>query len=258
MNEIPAENRIQKAGRALLFFIILLSFIIPVAIGITIFTFLYSLAIIGPWLSGKISLKGKFRSAIDWMFGIDEIHQFRDDIKNLVGKHSELEIGERSASEIREDILDIHNEASAQAERGEFVIAIITGILSLVVGTLTGTSVIGWLLGSYSVIMTLTIGIHVVVLDILAYNRETDLSPYRRKHLVLLEGWNRAILSNRRTQARILVVGLLHRFSPFGYELAKDLLDEIMEQDMDTLEAIIFITFIMSDIIGDLIETGIE
>jgi len=31
-----------------------------------------------------------------------------------------------------------------------------------------------------------------------------------------------------------------------------------MEQDMDTLEAIIFITFIMSDIIGDLIETGIE
>ncbi|WP_418284886.1 hypothetical protein [Halorubrum sp. DTA46] len=246
------------AGRALLVFILLLSLIVPVAVGITIFTLLYSLAILGPWLSGKISLKGRFRGAIDWIFGIDEIHRFRDDIKSLVGKHSQLEIGDRSAPEIREDILDIHTEASDQAERGEFVIAVVTGILSLVVGTLTRTSVIGWLLGTYSVIMTLTIGVHVVVLDILTYNREDDLSPYRRKHLVLLEGWNRAILSSRRTQARILVVGLLHRFSPFGYELAKELLDEIMEQDMDTLEAIFFITFTISKSIDDLVKKGID
>lgn len=245
-------------GRALFVLILLLSLIIPIAVGITIFTLLYSLAILGPWLSGYISLRGRFRRAIDWIFGIDEIHQFRNDIKNLVGRHSQLEIGERSAPEIRENILDIHTEVSAQAERGEFIIAIVTGVLSLVVGTLTGTPVIGWLLGSYSVIMTLTIGLHVAVLDILAYNREDDLSPYRREHLVLLEGWNRAILSSRQTQARILAVGLLYRFSPFGYELAKELMDEVMEQDMSTLEAVLFIAFTISKFIDELIKKGVH
>jgi len=256
MNRTQIKSDFKEACRALVFYCLLLFVAIPVAVGVFVFSVLYSLAILGPWLSGKIAVKHRFRWGIDLVFGIDSIHEFREDIKGLVGKHAELDIGDRSGPEIRKDIYELHEEASEQAERGEFIITIVTGILSLVIGTITGTPVVGWLLGSYSVVMTLTISLHVVILDVLAYGKTDELSPYRRKHLVLLEGWNRAILTSRTTQAAVLLVGILHRISPLGYQIAKELLDEAMEQDMRWFETIIFLSVTLGKLANQLITNG--
>lgn len=235
------ESRLRKTVRGILFLILLFIFAIFFAILICLFVILYTLAIFGPWLSGKVSVKGRFRSAIDFVFGIDEIHQFRDDIQTMIGKHEDIGSIESTPHQIRTNIREIHKNASEQAERGEFVLAIVTGVLSLVVGTLTGTSVIGWLLGSYSVAMGLTIGLHVVILDILAYNEKDDISLRRPKDLVFMEKWNRVILTNRRTQACILFVGFVHRISPTGYEIGNEILNEIMDKDLGWWELLFFI-----------------
>jgi hypothetical protein len=209
---------------------------------------------LGPWLAGKISLKGNFRRAIDRIFGIDEMHEFRDDIQSIVGRHASIEIGERSAPQIRKNILDLHNEASRQAERGEFIVAIIAGAISLVAGFFTAISPLGLLLGIYSVMMTLTVGLHVVVLDILAYNESDDLSPYRRKKLVLLEGWNRVILSDHSVQAGILAVGVLHKVSPLGYEVAKSLLEDLAGEDLSKWQQVLRVSSWMANELGEMIK----
>ncbi|PHQ45368.1 hypothetical protein DJ68_13255 [Halorubrum sp. C3] len=211
---------------------------------------------LGPWLAGKVSLKGKFRGLIDMVFGIESIPRFRTDMKTLIGKHADLELRDRSAAQIQGDVYDIHEDAVNQAERGEFLVAIIAGVISLVAGTLTGISVIGWLVGIYSVLMTLTIGLQVVVLDILAFNQSDDLSPYRREELVLYEGWNRAILFDNGTQASVLVVGILYRISPWGYETGKGLLDEAMSRDMGKWESAIFISGAVSTFAEKIIRDG--
>jgi len=250
------ERRLRRGSRALIVYALLFLIAIPVVAGVSVFITLYSLAILGPWVSGKISLKGRFRRAIDLVFGIDSIHEFREDLKYLIGEKVEVEIGDRGAPKIREDIYELHQEASAKAERGEFVVAIVTGIVSLIAGTLTGTSIVGWLLGMYSVVMTLTIGLHVVILDILAYNRSDDFSPYRRETLVLLESWNRVILSNHSTQASILAVGILKRISPTGYEIGKEILSDALDQDFTRWGQILFVADAISRIIDGIIQAN--
>jgi hypothetical protein len=257
MNLTRIETGLRRGSRTLIVYVLLFLIAIPVVFAVSVFIFFYSLAILGPWISGKISLKGRFRRAIDLLFGIGSIHEFRDDLKSMIAQQMELEIGDRSAPEIQSDIYDLHQRASDKAERGEFVVAVITGIVSLVVGTLTGTSIIGWLLGTYSVVMTLTIGLHVVILDILAYNRSDDLSPYRREHLLLLEAWNRAILSNHTTQASILAVGVLKQISPTGYEIAKEILKEVVGHDLNRWEQIFFVADAISRIIDGIIRDGL-
>lgn len=247
------RSQVREARRAIYFYTLFIIIAIPVVAAVSLFMIFYSLAILGPWLSGEIPLKGRLRDLIDLVFGIEPILQFREDIKELIGKHGQIKDEDRTPAQIRQSIYELHQDASDRAERGEFIIAIITGIISLVVGTLTGTSIVGWLLGSYSIVMTLTIGLHVVVLDILTYNRSDDLSPNRRKYLVLREGWNRVILADHGTQASVLAVGILYRISPTGYEIAKELLDEAMEQDLDKRGKMIFIARSISDIIEAII-----
>lgn len=227
---------------------LLIIFGIPLAIGLAVFVFLYSLAVLGPWLSGKINVRDRFHRVIDVLFGIDLIHQFRRDIQELIGKHANLEIGDRSASKIRKDLYNTHRQTADRAERGELLIAIVAGIFSITIGTLTGTSVIGWLLGTYSLVMTLTIGLHTVVLDVLAYTKDDDLDSYRREKLLLFEAWNEMILNSRPNQARILAIGVLYRISPFGYELGKELIDESLELDTSQLGYILFTVGALSEI----------
>lgn len=235
-------SKLREVGRAAYFILLVLVVGVPLAIGIFLFSLLYTLAILGPWLSGKVSVKGRFRRAIDIVFGVDEIHEFRDDLKSVLGNHLNPGNDQRQPSAIRKNILEIQKDASEQAERGEFVLAIVTGVLSLVVGTLTGTSVIGWLLGSYSLIMSLTIGLHVVVLDILAYNKRDEIQTHRRNDLVLMEAWNKAILTDRQTQAEILLVGIMYRISSPGYDIATDLLEVVIKEELTWWQAIVFIS----------------
>lgn len=256
MNRNRIGSRLRLVGRAGLLWFLFIVVAVPIVIGVAVFTTIYSAAMLGPWLAGKVSLKGKFRKLIDMVFGIDPIHRFRNDMKTLIGKHAGLEPGDRSAPKIREDIHEIHKDAVDQAERGEFIVAIIAGVISLVGGALTGVPVIGWLVGVYSVLMTLTIGLQVVVLDILAFNKSDDLSPYRRNELVLYEGWNRAILFDHGTQASVLAVGVLYRISPWGYEIGKDLLDEAMSRDMGKWESAKFISGAVSTVAEKIIREG--
>lgn len=248
LNRTRYIRYINKFGRALLFYVLLIIFGIPLASGLAVFVFFYSLAVLGPWLSGKISVKNQFYRVIDILFGIDLIHQFRRDIQELVGKHANIEIDDRSASKIRTDLNNAHQQTAERAERGEAIIAIVAGIFSITVGTLTGTSVIGWLLGTYSLVMTLTIGLHTVVLDVLAYTKDDDLDSYRREKLLLFEAWNKMILNSRPNQARILAMGILYRISPFGYELGKELINEALERDMSRLGHVLFTIRALSEI----------
>lgn len=258
MRQLNVKTLLRQVFRALLFYAIFILVGIPLAIGFALFTLVYSLAMLGPWLAGEIAIRGRFRGAIDRVFGIEHIHRFRDDIKMLVGKHAQLQIGDRSANEIRQDIYQLHEEASTRAERGEFIIALVTGVFSLAIGPFIFIPTVGLLLASYSLILSLTISLHVVVLDILAYNRSDDLSPYRRKHLILLEGWNRAILTDYGTQAGILAVGIMYRVSPLGYELAKEILDELMGKDMDRWEQIGFVVGSLGTLAAQIIRDGLD
>jgi len=247
------KSRIRLVGRSILFWGLFIIVALPIVLGSAIFITVYSLAMLGPWVAGKVSLKGRFRGIIDLVFGVEQIHEFRGDIQKLIWKNAELEIGDRSAFEIREDIYETHENAVEQAERGEFIIAIVAGAVSLLVGSLTNLPIIGLLLGVYSVLMTLTIGLQVVVLDILAFDKSDDLTSYRRQRLVLYEAWNRVILFDNGTQASVLAVGLMYRISPSGYEIAKDLLEEAMGKKMNKKQQMAFVAGSVSTIAAGII-----
>lgn len=253
MSKQTFTDRLRLAYRSVKFWIVFLGVLVPVFVGIAVFVILYSLAIMGPWISSRFHVKDKVRKVVDRVFGIGHILDFREDIRDLVSKHSDVEIGDRKSSEIRQSVLDVHQNASNRAERGEFLIAILVGITSLVLSIITGVSVIGWMLGLYSIVMSLTVGLHVVVLDILAYNKDDEFPPYRRQELVLMEGWNRALLSNWSLQAYILMIGILYRTSERGYEIGKDLIDTILEKDYSRSESVRYISAFLAQTADGLI-----
>lgn len=255
MNRQSLTDGVRTAGHSVIFWFIFFVIMMPVVVAAAVFVFLYSLAILGPWLSSRFQVKYRLRRVVDRIFGIENILDFREDIRDLVYKHSKVDISGRTANEIRQNILSIHQNASNQAERGEFLVAIVVGISSLILSIVTGISIIGWLLGLYSVVMSLTIGLHVVVLDILAYNDDDELSPYRREELAMMEGWNRALLSNWTMQAYVLIIGVLYRVSDRGYQIAKELIDTILEKGYSRSESVLYISSVLARTANNIISS---
>ncbi|QCJ47216.1 hypothetical protein [Haloprofundus sp. MHR1] len=229
--------------------ILLIILLVVALLGVALFLFLYSLAMIGPFLGRFFDVDDRIRIIIDRIVGIEDIHRFRADVRDIVAKWTNQLDSKRSKIVLRRDIRQVQAEAKADSQDGDFLLAIISGGISTVAQAIYPISLLAWWVGVYAFLSTIAIAFRVVIIDILAYGGSKSdrgiIDQASKPDLVLMDGWNQGILFSSKAQAGILIVGFFVGIKSDGYELGKELLDEILRNEWTKLEAWAFIGSVM-------------
>lgn len=88
----------------------------------------------------------------------------------------------------------------------------------------------------YVVMMTVSVLVRIVVLEVLAFDEKDVEGEYGKDKLELMLGWHRAILNSISSQLSILLLGVLGLIHTSGYDVAKDILERYYVEDFGKRE----------------------
>jgi len=234
--------------------------LIVAAIGLLVtalFMTFWGITSVGRWAGGRFEPERWIRVLLDKGVGIERMQEFRDDMTEVVRRnHDSLYDVDMTIPELRSESERLREQAGHDLQKGDFIIAIGAGLLSLVLSAipsllsltsipLSGVPVLwffGVLVTVYAVLTTFLLTIRVVVTEILVYPQaEFENRENRKPTAVPMYIWNKAILTSYQTQAGTIVIGLLRRFTPGGYEITMDKIDELLEDDMDNVDLVKYV-----------------
>lgn len=180
---------------------------------------------------GKIILESESR---DWTptFSIrDRVQSFRGVVIEIMAiKHTTS--GGRTRNELRTAIEFNHLKAKKKHEIGELVFSFWGGVVAVLIGLFNLWSSFSQVLSVYVLVITVSILVRILVIDILAFNRTDAKDEIRKDDLELMLGWNKAILNSIKSQLAILFLGLLGWVHGPSYEMAKKALKTYAEKGL--------------------------
>lgn len=233
-----SDDRSSPFLRQVVITVLALVFTIIGVLIVFVFIILYGLTSLGRWVGGQIDYESKIKSTLDYLVGIDRMQEFRDNLVEIV--ESQLNCPNevnKSNPELRTEPERLRQETKNDLRRGDFVIAVVSGSLSLLLSTVTPLPFLALLLSSYGILMTFLLTVRVIVTDVLVYS-ENEFADYsnRKPKLVPKYMWNKGFLTSYQAQAGTIVIGILMRFSRTGYDLALKLVEDAIDDDMDWFE----------------------
>lgn len=206
------------------------------------FMMFWSITAAGRWVGRKINAEHKIRSGLNFLIGIERMRGFRDDMTDVVRRNAELSNVDKDVPELRKESEQLREQAKEDIQRGDFVIAVGSGVLSILLSGVSPFSLLAILVAVYGVLTTFLLTVRIVVTDILVYpNDEFIQRPNRHEKVAVRYSWNKTILRSYKTQAGTIVVGIIRRFGPEGYEISRKMFDDIADDDMSTLDFIRYI-----------------
>jgi hypothetical protein len=233
-----SDDRSNPPLRQVVITILALIFTIIGVLIVFIFILLYGLTSLGRWVGGRIDYESKITSTLDYLIGIDRMQEFRDNLVEIV--ESQLDNPnevEKGNMQLRTEPEKLRQRTKNDLRRGDFVIAVVSGSSSLLLSTVTPLPFLALLLSFYGILMTFLLTVRVIVTDVLVYS-ENEFADYsnRKPKLVPMYMWNKGFLTSYQAQAGTIVIGILMRFSPTGYDLALKLIEDAIDEDMDWFE----------------------
>lgn len=197
-----------------------------------VLTALYLLSLPVPFL-GRVLLESESRIKLPEIKVADRVETFREDIMEImIQKHAPA--SGRDSRDLKTEIEYRHAEAKKKHELGEIAFSFWGGIIVLILGASGYFEYVTYVLSVYLVVLTISILVRLVMIDLLAYNNLSDEGYIRKRELELRLGWQRAVLASTRSQLAILFLGCLGLFHSLSYEKAKDWLEKYYEKNMKT------------------------
>ena len=197
---------------------------------------LYVLSLPVPIL-GKLLLESESR---EWSpdFSItDRVESFRSDMMEIMATKHSASSG-RTRKDLRAEIEFTYLKANKKHEIGELLVSFWGGVVAVLIGLFNLWSSFSQVLSLYVLVITVSILVRIVILDLLAFDRGDAKDELRKDNLELMLGWNRAILNSIQSQLAILFLGLLGWVHGPSYEVARKALEKYLVRDLNKKELI--------------------
>lgn len=181
-------------------------------------------------LIGQLIIDG---GAHDWLPEIEignRIKRFREDMIEIIAANYTADY-ENQRDHLRLEIEATYLIAKKKHEIGELTVSFWGGVLAVAISLLDLWANFSQVISVYVLIITFSIVIRILIVEILAYDRDDAESVVRKDRLELMLGWNRAILDSVYSQLAILFLAVLGLIKAPGYEVAKDALENYAGAD---------------------------
>ncbi|NUC71653.1 hypothetical protein HTZ84_04895 [Haloterrigena sp. SYSU A558-1] len=191
-------------------------------------TILYVVSLPVP-IIGRVLLKSNSKVDLPDFDIADRVETFREDMMEIMVKKHTPNSG-RSSHDLKSEIEFRYWKAKKNHELGEIVISFWGGIIALLLGVFGYWEAVSYVLSGYILIITFSILLRIVILELLAY--ENADGYIRKRELELRLGWQRAILTSSRSQLLILFLGFVGIVHSPSYRIGMDMLDRHYEKGM--------------------------
>jgi hypothetical protein len=139
--------------------------------------------------------------------------------------------------EYRADTIQYARLVSDRYRTGELIIAVVGGIVSLIVSPLSLPIRIVTIISFYLILLPVSMALRTSTVDVLMYDREA-VNTISGPELAFMRSWNKAIAENERLVAQHLLIGLARGESDFGFELAKQVIEDVAVDEQEYEDAL--------------------
>ncbi|WP_233547860.1 hypothetical protein, partial [Haloferax sp. Atlit-10N] len=119
---------------------------------------------------------------------------------------------------------------------GEFIIAVGGGSVSVLASPLSFPIRVLPILSCYLVILPISMALRTATVDVLMYDREAA-NTVSGPELAFMRSWNKSIAENERMVAYHMLIGLAKGESELGYELGKQVIEDVAVNDQEFEDA---------------------
>lgn len=216
-------NRVWTAIRVSVILIAVVSILIPLLIGITVFLWIVDV----PRKVGQyLTLEEAIRRLAFRIFDPHEMRAFRDDMLHII--ESEIDEGEKwDRWGLLRDIDTAQDEIEDRLKDGEFAFTFGGGIAALIVGNVFGLTYGGIVLTIVGLLFSFVVALRIIITDALCYqsiNHQDD----SLRHLAILKGWNRGPVFGKGAMS-IAILSMIASRGGAGYRLGTELLELFAE-----------------------------
>jgi len=160
------------------------------------------------------------RAIVLSVIDVDRVQQFRDDLLYIFEEHyrwsEQFEDRSLDRWSLLRQLEDSRSETKRNLQEGEFIISLLGGVASILLGIFFDIRFAGVALALVLILFSLLVVSRVVITDILSYNSFKNRNePVER--LILMRGWNQVQVDHG--TALVLATFLLPLSNDFAYEL---------------------------------------
>lgn len=198
---------------------------------------------IGKWVhSGELGIV-RLRRGFDEQVG-DDMVKFRRSMRKMYVDNYPGEEDPPKKEYLLEDIRDIQVQIRNKHSTGEVLVGALGGTITLLISNYSILGGIAFLLSFFLIVFPISMFLRSVILDTLSYSGrllsedgEAIQRHQQRATLRFQQGWNRMLYTNEGIIHRIILVSFLKGEFALGYDLAEDLIEKVLTDDMDFGEA---------------------
>jgi hypothetical protein len=202
---------------------------------------IYTVSVFVPTI-GRVNISKKIQNGVDWLLGANKLQMFRDDVLEILSE-SESSM-DPPPDDVEKELREIQNEAKRRHEDGELVAGLVSGLLILALQSNTGwlnfgvlqNLTVGLVIEIYFVVLSISVLLRVVLIDILAY--EPDFHPEGENMQKLVVRWQRAILHYPSIQIGFIILGIVRILNHSAYPTAIQVFDEMMHNQLSVPEIV--------------------
>ena len=127
---------------------------------------------------------------------------------------------------------------------GELIVGVVVGMIALVISNLNFWAGIGFFIGIYSILLSISVYMRSMVVDSLAYSvnmPDADSKPYPKNPklsiLVFMNQWNRMLLNEEQYIHKMILVSFIRGEFKQGTEMGIELMDKVLSDELTFEEA---------------------
>lgn len=205
------------------------------ALMLTVVPVVLSLSRPAPYVSRKLGIDEDiinrwFRQRIG-----DGIIDIREYVCDCLRRQQHLPLNV-DKDETRVETIQYTTTVNDRYRTGEFIIAVGGGAVSVLASPLSFPIRVIPILSCYLVILPISMALRTATVDVLMYDREAA-NTVSGPELAFMRSWNKSIAENERMVAYHMLIGLAKGESELGYELGKQVIEDVAVNDQEFEDA---------------------